>query len=156
MKPEIVNTNRTKSYTVYYLQGRIGYGPHPRDFKGIVSKVTLGNSEESLENWVMYSMPLNDTKILGKYVSTLLKMQRNSSDITKMLKEDFDTTRGKGSFWYGEFTVPCSDEKSLDTFIKFPNGWRKGGNYTFNLTLFSGIFDSVIFSWRQMEGTKTY
>ena len=31
-----------------------------------------------------------------------------------------------GSFWHGEFQVPCSDSQSLDTFLKFPNGWRKG------------------------------
>lgn len=81
--------------------GRIGYGPHPRDFKGIVSKVTLGDSAESLDNWIMYSMPLNDTKILTKYVKTVLEVQKNNSDMAKLIKEDFDTTRGKGSFWYG-------------------------------------------------------
>ena len=74
----------------------------------------------------MYSMPLNDTKVMEKYVSTLLELQSNNSDIAKMLQEDFDKTMGKGSFWYGEFTVPCSDQSALDTFIKFPNGWRKG------------------------------
>ena len=71
-------------------------------------------------------MPLNDTKILTKYVKTVLEVQKNNSDMAKLIKEDFDTTRGKGSFWHGEFTVPCSAQNSLDTFIKFPNGWRKG------------------------------
>ena len=74
----------------------------------------------------MYSMPLNDTKILSKYVKTVLEVQKNNSEMAKLIKEDFDTTRGKGSFWYGEFTVPCSAQSSLDTFIKFPSGWRKG------------------------------
>ena len=77
--------------------GRIGYGPHPRDFKGIVSKVTLGSSAESqLDNWIMYSMPLNDTKIITKYVKTVLEVQKSSSDMAKLIKEDFEITRGKG------------------------------------------------------------
>ena len=88
--------------------------------------MSLGDSAESLDNWIMYSMPLNDTKILSKYVKTVLEVQKNNSEMAKLIKEDFDTTRGKGSFWYGEFTVPCSAQSSLDTFIKFPNGWRKG------------------------------
>ena len=131
---------------MHCLLGRIGYGPHPRDFKGIVSKVTLGDSEESLENWMMYSMPLNDTKILTKYISTLMEMQMDNPDMARILKGDFDTTRGKGSFWYGEFTVPCSAESALDTFIKFPNGWRKGGHYIFNSGLFQTLkIDRFIF-----------
>ena len=83
-------------------------------------------------------MPLNDTKILTKYVKTVLEVQKNNSDMAKLIKKDFDTTRCKGSFWHGEFTVPCSAQNSLDTFIKFSNGWRKGQ-----------IISEAIFSWLQ-------
>ena len=71
-------------------------------------------------------MPLNDTKILTKYVKTVLEVQKNNSDMAKLIKEDFDTTRCKGRFWHGGFTVSCSAQNSLDPFIKFSNGWRKG------------------------------
>lgn len=105
-------------------QGRVGYGPNAKDFKGIVSNVTLNS--ETLENWSMYSLPFNDTKAILKYVSTLLDIRAHDRHARKKLKNDLDVTDGKGSFWYGEFMVPCNDSNSLDTFLSFPNGWSKG------------------------------
>ena len=67
----------------------------------------------------MYSMPLNDTQTLFKYAKTVLKMQKYNEEIANSVLEDYQITMGKGSFWYGEFQVPCSDEKPLDTFLKF-------------------------------------
>ena len=116
-------------------QGRIGYGAHTKDFKGIVSNVTLGDTSGdaavNLQCWTVYSMALNDTKALVKYVTTVLDLQQHNADIPKLLKNDFEVTRGKGSFWYGEFRVPCpkshhQEVSILDTFLKFPKGWSKG------------------------------
>ncbi len=112
-------------------QGRIGYGKFAKDFKGIVSNVTLGDYSRgtavSLENWTMYSLPLNDTKSIHKYADTLLYVSKNKQDFAQMLDTDLDTTRGKASFYAGEFTAPCSDSATLDTFLSFPNtSWKKG------------------------------
>lgn len=111
-------------------QGRIGYGKFARDFKGIVSNVTLGDESRgtavSLKQWTMYSMPLNDTRALVKYATTLMDLQKTNMKMHQILADDLQETKGKGSFWYGEFTVPCTDAKALDTFLQLPNGWRKG------------------------------
>ena len=99
-------------------------------FTGIVSNVTLGDEQRGtaveLLNWTTYSMPLNNTKAILKYAKTILTLQKSSLDLKESLESDLALTQGRGSFWYGEFQVPCQDSKSLDTFLKFPNGWRKG------------------------------
>ena len=101
-------------------QGRVGYGPNARDFKGLVSNVTLNG--KVISNWAMYSMPLNDTDAILKYVHTINSLQKENIDAANLILEDLDVTQGKGSFWYGEFIVPCSDTQTLDTFLRFPKG----------------------------------
>lgn len=114
-----------KLFILVENQGRIGYGPAAKDFKGIVSNVTLG--KVILEDWTMYSLPLNDSRTLKKYVKAILRLQETNPKAAKLLRDDFATTDGgKGSFWYGEFMVPCSESSSLDTFLRFPNAWSKG------------------------------
>lgn len=112
-------------------QGRVGYGAFAKDFKGIVSNVTLGDESSgkavALNGWTMYSMALNDTKALLKYATTLMDLQKTNMELHQILGDDLQETRGKGSFWYGEFTLPCiQDAEALDTFLQLPNGWRKG------------------------------
>ena len=101
-------------------QGRVGYGPNARDFKGLVSNVTLNG--KVISNWAMYSMPLNDTDAILKYVHTINSLQKENIDAANLILEDLDVTQGKGNFWYGEFIVPCSDTQTLDTFLRFPKG----------------------------------
>lgn len=68
-------------------QGRIGYGAYMKDFKGLVSDVTLG--KKVLKGWSMYSMPLDDGKLLAKYAKTVLEEQKSNAEIKKMVEEDF-------------------------------------------------------------------
>ena len=90
-------------------QGRIGYGPYARDFKGLASNVTLNG--QILNSWSIYGMPLNDTQAILKYVNTIRQLQKANIDAANLILEDLKATRGKGSFWLGEFEVPCSDSK---------------------------------------------
>ena len=76
-------------------QGRIGYGPYAKDFKGLVSNVTL--SEKPLLNWDIYSMALNDTDALLKYVNTVSQLQKENTEAAKMILKDLDITQGSGS-----------------------------------------------------------
>ena len=56
-------------------------------------------------------MPLNDTQAILKYVNTIRQLQKANIDAANLILEDLKATRGKGSFWLGEFEVPCSDSK---------------------------------------------
>ena len=108
-------------------QGRIGYGAYARDFKGIVSNVTLGKT--NLYNWTTYSMPFNDTAALLKYVDTMIDLKSSNTDVQQIIRQDLKDTKGQGSLWYGEFNVPCNQSSNgpLDTFLSFTNaGWYKG------------------------------
>ncbi len=105
-------------------QGRIGYGPFAKDFKGLVNNVTLNG--KILEHWNIFSMPLNDTNLLIKYATTSLEVMASNPRAAQKVGENFEAARGQAGFWYGEFQVPCQDPKSLDTFLDFPGGWTKG------------------------------
>ena len=103
-------------------QGRIGYGAYAKDFKGIVSNVTLGHT--NLYNWTTYALPFNDTTALLKYVDTMLDLKTQNTAVQQMIHQDLKDTQGQGSFWYGEFNVPCNP---LDTFLSLTSaGWYKG------------------------------
>lgn len=106
-------------------QGRIGYGPDAKDFKGIVSNVTLGG-KVILTDWQMFSMPLNNTIMLSKYVTAALHAQNSNEYAALKYAQSRQNTLGTASFWVGHFTVPCSHDISLDTFLEFPGGWSKG------------------------------
>ena len=106
-------------------QGRIGYGAYAKDFKGIVSNVTLGHS--NLYNWTTYAMPFNDTSAVLKYVDTIMDLKIENTAVNQMLRKDLKDTQAQGSFWYGEFELNCNDTNGpLDTFLSFSNGWYKG------------------------------
>ena len=106
-------------------QGRIGYGPFAKDFKGIVGHVSFGG--QNLTGWSMYGMPLDKPKLLEKYATETLKGQTDDPDIRLALFKSLYESRGQGSFWHGTFNVPCQGKGSVprDTFL-LTTGWSKG------------------------------
>ena len=95
--------------------GRIHYGPHLNDFKGIISNVTLNGVP--LINWVMSSMPLNKRKHLHCPKTTNAIYDR---DLFKSLLK----TDGSMAFYTGHFNG-CKDGVPRDTFLDM-SGWKKG------------------------------
>ncbi|KAL9966667.1 hypothetical protein ACROYT_G024779 [Oculina patagonica] len=88
--------------------GRINYGPHLQDPKGILGDVTLNN--EVLKHWMMY--PLHFDEVVGdtKRLHTAVNDHEASVQIP--------------SFYTGHIP-PAPDGIPKDTFLKLP-GWFKG------------------------------
>ena len=63
------------------FQGRINYGPDAKDFKGIVSNVTLGGTV--LTRWNMSGLALDDEKALERFARSMVKLQRTDSEAHK-------------------------------------------------------------------------
>lgn len=86
--------------------GRINYGSHLQDPKGIIGNVTLGNVV--LSNWMIY--PLDFDRVVG---------------LTEPLPGDVnhEVNNQIPSFYSGTIS-PAPDGKPRDTFLKLP-GWYK-------------------------------
>lgn len=87
--------------------GRINYGPHLQDPKGILGNVTLNSVV--LRNWTIYPLHLDD--FVGGKKSSLTKLNGKSSVQIP-------------SFYSGNIP-PSPDGIPMDTFLKLP-GWFKG------------------------------
>ena len=89
-------------------QGRVCYGPTLKDFKGIVSNVTVGG--KILTNWKMNGLPLSNgtklTETLNKKRKKLGKSVARKSKLDLFL----DLSKGSMSFWTGTFQTPCNME----------------------------------------------
>ena len=86
--------------------GRINYGPHLQDPKGILGSVTLNNVV--LRNWMMYPLHLDD--VVGANKSSFSALNGKASVQTP-------------SFYIGNIP-PAPDGIPRDTFLKLP-GWFK-------------------------------
>jgi len=53
-------------------QGRVGYGPFAKDFKGILSNVTLGGM--NLTNWNIQGIPLDNGTTLEAFAQKSLNI----------------------------------------------------------------------------------
>lgn len=84
-------------------QGRINFGNNINDSKGIIENVTINGIR--VEDWTMTGFPLHD-----------ISWVENTSPIH---------STGFPAFYYGEFTLPDSEEEPKDTYLK-PVGWDKG------------------------------
>ncbi|XP_049781675.1 beta-galactosidase-like isoform X1 [Schistocerca cancellata] len=85
-------------------QGRINYGSEMKDFKGLVSNVTL--SGYLLTNWNITGFPL--------------------SNISAVQQLDAATEESSEPYFYrGYFTIPSNDTVPKDTFLDV-SGWHKG------------------------------
>ncbi|XP_076986010.1 beta-galactosidase isoform X2 [Tamandua tetradactyla] len=99
--------------------GRVNYGRYNKDFKGLVSNLTLG--PDILTDWMIFPLKTEDAihshlqgrggHGRGHHVETLA---RSSSNYTLP------------AFYVGNFSIPSGiPQLPQDTFIQFP-GWTKG------------------------------
>lgn len=88
--------------------GRINYGPHLQDPKGILGSVTLNNVV--LRNWMMYPLHLDD--VVGANKSSFSALNEKACVQIP-------------SFYAGNIP-PAPDGIPRDTFLKLP-GWFKVG-----------------------------
>ena len=86
--------------------GRVNYGPHLQDPKGILGNVTLNGAV--LRNWTIYPLHLDD--FVGRKKSSLIKLKSKSSVQIP-------------SFYHGNIP-PAPEGIPMDTFLKLP-GWFK-------------------------------
>ncbi|XP_028605955.2 beta-galactosidase isoform X1 [Podarcis muralis] len=89
--------------------GRVNFGRHNNDFKGLVSNLTLGN--ETLADWEIYPLDIDTA------VSQGLKNERSGGN---------GSSNEEPSFYTGSFSIPSGiPDLPQDTYIAFP-GWTKG------------------------------
>ena len=89
--------------------GRINYGPHLQDPKGILGNVTLGEVE--LMNWKMYPLDFDPVVAAAKP----MYMYNNV--------DEYEADTQIPSFYSGVIP-PAPDGIARDTFLKLP-GWFK-------------------------------
>lgn len=92
--------------------GRINYGRHINDFKGLVSNLTLGKN--ILQDWTMYSLSID--QVLSQGLLGPSKMREAPQPPNLSLP----------TFYEGNFIIPDGiPDLPQDTYIKLPK-WRKG------------------------------
>uniref|UniRef100_A0A8C4QI85 Beta-galactosidase n=2 Tax=Eptatretus burgeri TaxID=7764 RepID=A0A8C4QI85_EPTBU len=90
--------------------GRINYGNHLNDFKGLTSNLTLGMNV--IKNWTMYILDLDSAVASG-----LIGLEKHITTF----RATFSPT-----FYFGSFTIPEEiPYLPMDSFLKF-TGWTKG------------------------------
>ena len=89
-------------------QGRICYGTTLRDFKGIISNVTI--NRQIITQWKMNGIPFSD----GKQLTSILEKKERKQEILDKkkleLQKCLDQTKGSMSFWTGSFEILCNQE----------------------------------------------
>ena len=89
-------------------QGRVCYGTTLKDFKGILSNVTIGG--KILPNWKMKGVPLSN----GTRLIEILNEKRNKLGKSGARQNKLDLflelTQGSMSFWTGTFQTLCNVE----------------------------------------------
>ncbi|XP_074486022.1 beta-galactosidase [Sebastes fasciatus] len=92
--------------------GRINYGKHINDLKGLVSNLTLG--KDTLSGWTMFSLSIDEA------VSQGLLGETKPTDLPK------PAALSLPAFYEGSFIIPDGiPDLPQDTYIKLPK-WRKG------------------------------
>lgn len=92
--------------------GRINYGNHINDFKGLVSNLTLG--KDTLTGWTMYSLSIDEAVSQGLLGETKPTVPSPPAALSLP------------TFYEGSFVIPDGiPDLPQDTYIKLPK-WRKG------------------------------
>ncbi|CAB3379282.1 Hypothetical predicted protein [Cloeon dipterum] len=109
-------------------QGRINYGRKLKDFKGLLSNVTIDNNE--LKYWKMIQLPFghNGTELraINKKISSLkAETQLPIEMIYESVKSGLEPTASTPSIFWAEFRIPNNSHPPLDTFLDM-KGWSKG------------------------------
>lgn len=98
--------------------GRINYGPHLRDVKGITEGVRLGN--QFLYGWTIRSLPLDE--LSGLSYAAMTDTTDSGADMLRQTSREFESDP---AFYRGTINIngtPC------DTFLAL-DGWTKGVAY---------------------------
>ncbi|XP_076875969.1 beta-galactosidase [Brachyhypopomus gauderio] len=100
--------------------GRVNFGKHINDFKGLVSNLTLG--ADTLTNWVVYSLSIDEAVRDGLIWEA---GAHQDNDATPSLTPP-PAALSQPAFYGGSFQIPDGiPDLPQDTYIHFPN-WRKG------------------------------
>ncbi|KAG0725488.1 Beta-galactosidase [Chionoecetes opilio] len=110
-------------------QGRICFGPHINDFKGITANVSL--SGHILENWTMAPLPLTNAKRLDR---ALTRLRRWAASMHLPPHRLQGTDKGGMTFFTGHFQIPTNSSHPMDTFLRL-DGWSKGLAWVNNFCL---------------------
>ena len=118
--------------------GRINYGPHLQDPKGIIGNVTLG--EVVLRNWLMYPLDFD------RMMTTAMPMYGDEGG------EELDNHIPS---FYSGIIPPTPDGIPRDTFLKLP-GWFKVRCLCFSIgeSNFAPLFFFFFVYLRLMIGRK--
>lgn len=111
--------NQTISIVVE-SQGRICFGSHINDFKGLTTNATI--SDHTLENWSMVPLPLTNSKRLASAIS---RLHRWATSERLPMHRLMGTEKGGMTFYSGSFEVPNNSSHPMDTFLRL-DGWNKG------------------------------
>ncbi|XP_050711222.1 LOW QUALITY PROTEIN: beta-galactosidase-like [Eriocheir sinensis] len=111
--------NQTISIVVE-SQGRICFGSHINDFKGLTTNATI--SDHTLENWSMVPLPLTNSKRLASAIS---RLHRWATSERLPMHRLMGTEKGGMTFYSGSFEVPDNSSHPMDTFLRL-DGWNKG------------------------------
>lgn len=111
--------NQTISVVVE-SQGRVCFGSHINDFKGITANVTL--SGNTLEDWTMVPLPLTTTFRLERALARIRRRAASEQMLPHRLQ---GTDKGGMTFFSGYFQVPKNSTHPMDTFLRL-DGWNKG------------------------------
>jgi beta-galactosidase len=101
--------------------GRVNYGPHIHDRKGITESVQLVSPESSLEllNWTMVSLPLDAKQLKGQKYKVVGTGKTEKSK-TETAKTETSKTE-MPALWRGSFDLETVGDTFLDT-----SHWNKG------------------------------
>ncbi|XP_074048902.1 beta-galactosidase isoform X2 [Macrotis lagotis] len=90
--------------------GRVNYGRHNNDFKGLISNLTLGS--DILTDWSIFPLDMESA------------VQNNLISNEMVTSDSFTSTLP--TFYTGQFFIPSGiPDLPQDTYIQFPN-WTKG------------------------------
>lgn len=99
--------------------GRVNYGKSIKDFKGLISNMTLNFTV--LTNWTMF--PLDTEALASSHLGNWEVADEGRLDGHSTLRSSNFTPP---TFYVGNFSIPSGiPDLPQDTFIQFP-GWAKG------------------------------
>jgi len=88
-------------------QGRVCYGPNMKDFKGIVSNVTIGG--KVITDWTMIGLPFSNLTKLSSVLEMIEQELSGNVLSVKSLDKFLSPTKGSMTLWTGSFRTGCSE-----------------------------------------------
>ncbi|GAB2293347.1 Beta-galactosidase 17 [Dionaea muscipula] len=116
--PSIPCASNISLYILVENMGRINYGPHIFDRKGILSPVYL--DKKILQSWKMYQMPLNNLND-GQGNNSIIQYLALGNPLVSL---STGNNSREPAFFKGQFTISEANQVK-DTFLSL-DGWGKG------------------------------